>query len=55
MLPEIKLNGQWSIDIMQDGQDLYIIDMALAATSALTHCIPTGKLKPIIENWLPEI
>lgn len=55
MLPEIKLNGQWSIDIMQDGQDFYIIDMALAATSALTHCIPTGKLKPIIENWLPEI
>lgn len=55
LLQDIDLPGQWSIDVMQNEDDFYIIDMALAATSALKQCIPAGKLKAITENWLPEI
>ena len=44
-----------SVDIMQNGDDFYIIDMALAATSALSECVPPGLLKPLKENWLPVI
>lgn len=55
MLPNIHLHGQWSIDIMQNGSDFYIIDMALAANSALNSCIPAGKLKIAEEDWLPKI
>lgn len=40
MLPFINLHGQWSIDVMQNGDDFYIIDMALAANSALVECVP---------------
>lgn len=54
MLPDIPLHGQWSLDIMQNGEDFYIIDMALAANSALVGCVPKEKLKPIQEYWLPE-
>ena len=55
MLGDIPLDGQWSIDVMQNGDDFYIIDMALAATSALSECVPPGLLKPLKENWLPVI
>lgn len=44
-----------SVDIMQNGDDFYIIDMALTATSALNECVPVGLLKPLKENWLPVI
>ena len=40
---------------MQDGDNFYVIDMALAANSALSGCVPKGKLRPVTENWLPEI
>lgn len=55
ILQDIDLQGQWSADIMQVGNDFYLIDMALAANSALNHCVPKELLKPIEENWLPEI
>lgn len=55
LLPDIPLTGQWSMDIMQNGTDFYIIDMALAVNSALIECVPKEKLKPIVENWLPQI
>ena len=55
LLPDIPLTGQWSMDIMQNGTDFYIIDMALAVNSALLECVPREKLKPIVENWLPQI
>lgn len=55
LLPDIPLTGQWSMDIMQNGTDFYIIDMALAVNSALIECVPKEKLKPIAENWLPQI
>ena len=35
MLPEIGLTGQWSMDIMQNGNDFYLIDMALAENSGM--------------------
>lgn len=46
LLPHCELKGQWSLDIMQNGSDFYIIDMALAANSALSECVPAEKLKP---------
>lgn len=55
LIPEIDLPGQWSMDIMQDGEDFWIIDMALAVNSALKECIPAGKLKSVEENWIPDI
>ena len=55
MIPEINLTGQWSVDIMQNGNDFYIIDMAPAATSALKECVPAGKLKDMEEDWIPRI
>jgi hypothetical protein len=55
MLPQINLAGQWSIDIMQNGSDSYIIDMALAANSALKECVPNGVIKSLEEDWMPRI
>jgi hypothetical protein len=55
ILPNVALTGQWSIDIMQNGNDFWLIDMALAANSALRECVPAGKLKQPEENWLPKI
>ena len=48
------ITGQWSMDIMQNENDFWIIDMALAINSALNNCVPREKLKPIEENWIPE-
>lgn len=48
-----NLKGQWSIDIMQNEDDFWIIDMALAVNSALKNCVPNGKLKKVEEDWLP--
>ena len=53
MLPYFLLEGQWSIDVMQNGDDFYIIDMALATNSALVECVPKNLLKPAKENWIP--
>lgn len=55
LLPDVELSGQWSIDVMQNGEDFWIIDMALAKDSALVECVPKGLLKKREENWLPEI
>ena len=54
LLPDTELCGQWSIDVMQNGSDFWIIDMATADTSALQECVPKGKLRPRSEHWLPE-
>lgn len=50
-----SLSGQWSIDIMQNGDEFYVIDMALAKDSALKDCIPKELLKPVEENWMPKL
>lgn len=55
MLPFINLHGQWSIDVMQNGDDFYIIDMALAANSALVECVPKNLLKPAHIDWVPQL
>ena len=55
LLPDVDLEGQWSIDIMQNGNDFWLIDMATADTSALNECIPAGRLKKSPENWIPEL
>ena len=54
MIPDIDLKGQWSLDIMQNGDEFWIIDMALAANSALVDRLPV-KLKAPEENWLPVL
>lgn len=55
LLPNINLKGQWSLDIMQNGDDFWLIDMAIADTSALRECVPANKLKKSQENWIPEL
>lgn len=54
MLPDLNLSGQWSLDIMQNGDDFWLIDMALAQNSALSNYIPVEKRKRTEENWLPN-
>lgn len=55
MLPDIPLSGQWSLDIMQNGNDFYAIDMGQAANSALNECVPRKLLKPANEDWMADI
>lgn len=55
MLPDIRLTGQWSIDVMQNGDDFWLIDMGLAKDSALKECVPAMLLKPVKENWIPTL
>ena len=47
LLPFLDLRGQWSIDVMQNGEDFWIIDMALAKDSALLSCVPKDKIKAV--------
>lgn len=39
IIPDIDLDGQYSVDIMKNGDDLYIIDLALMSESALTELL----------------
>lgn len=58
IIPGLKSNGlcgQWSLDVMQSGQDFYAIDMALAENSALIQYVPKNLLKASAENWIPEL
>jgi len=54
LIPDVDLKGQWSLDIMQNGDDFWLIDMALAANSALVDKLPV-KLTAPEENWLPDL
>ena len=54
ILPAVELVGQWSVDVMRNGDDYYIIDMALAENSALNDCVPREKLRAYPQQWLPE-
>ena len=50
------LSGQWSIDIMQNDTDFWLIDMHLAQNSAYyEECVPEELRVPLEENWLPKI
>ncbi|MBQ6519911.1 MAG: hypothetical protein IJI14_14400 [Anaerolineaceae bacterium] len=55
LIGNVDLEGQWSIDIMQNGEDFWLIDMATASTSAFKDQIPEGKLKPAKEDWIPKL
>lgn len=55
LIQKIELSGQWSLDIMQNGSDFYIIDMAEASASALNDCVPKELLKKNPENWIPKL
>lgn len=55
VIPNINLSGQWSLDIMQNENEFWIIDMALAYNSALKECVPIEKLHKYEENWLPKL
>lgn len=54
LIQNMNLNGQWSLDIMQNGEDFYVIDMASAIDSALSDCVPKGLLNKNPENWIPN-
>lgn len=54
ILPHLDLRGQWSIDIMQNDEDFWIIDMAIAENSAFYECVPKELRNPIEENWIPD-
>lgn len=45
LLKDCKLKGQWSIDVMQNETDFWLIDMVRASESALSECVPKEKLK----------
>ena len=43
------------MDIMQNGDNFYIIDTAVAQDSALLECVPKHLLKEKKEDWMPVI
>lgn len=56
LLPGLDLAGQWSLDIMRDGDDYWLIDMAPAERSTYyEQAVPKGKRRPMMENWIPEL
>ena len=55
ILPKLNLSGQWSLDIMQNGDEFWAIDMALAESSAFYETVPPELRAPTEENWLPQI
>lgn len=54
ILPWLDLPGQWSLDIMQNGDDFWMIDMAPAEQSNFYDRVPSDLRRPEEENWLPE-
>lgn len=56
LLPGLNLAGQWSLDIMRDGDEYWLIDMAPAERSTYYgQTVPKGKRRPMVENWIPEL
>lgn len=55
LLPNCRLKGQWSIDVMQNGDNFWLIDMARASESALSHCVPKEKLKKAPLPFLQQL
>ena len=54
LIPQIDLKGQWSVDVMLNGDDIWIIDMATADTSALKACCG-DRIRKQEENWIPKL
>lgn len=55
ILPGLTLEGQWSIDVMQNGDEFWIIDMAPAENSYFYDSVPPELRRPVKENWLPRL
>jgi len=56
LLPDLHLHGQWSLDIMQTGNDFWLIDMGVAENSAFyRECVPESSRVPTPENWLQQL
>ena len=56
ILDRVDLSGQWSVDIMQNGSDFYLIDMATAQNSAFyTETVPAELRAELEEDWRPRI
>jgi len=55
ILPRLNLQGQWSLDIMQNGDEFWLIDMALAETSCFYDRVSEELRSPTKEQWLPEL
>lgn len=57
LLPGLSLylDGQWSIDIMLNGDDFWIIDMALAEESAYYESVPEEKRIKSNTSWIPKL
>lgn len=55
ILPKCRLSGQWSLDVMQNRNDFWIIDMALAYQSALNDRIKDRLEEPDERYWLPGL
>ena len=55
LIPNLDLPGQWSLDIMQNGSDFWLIDMALAEASAFYDHVPKNLRKPMKEDWIPKL
>lgn len=56
VIPNVEMHGQWSVDIMQNGDDFYFIDMAVAENSAFyAESVPVELRNPMKENWIPDL
>ena len=63
LLPALRaqgLQGQWSVDIMKNGEDFYLIDMALMCESALSELLAVtdeyATVEPsIINNFADQL
>jgi hypothetical protein len=51
MLPDLELEGQWSLDVMLEGDTLWAIDMAPLMNSALNDVVDTALVKPTPDPW----
>lgn len=54
ILPWLDLPGQWSLDIMQNGDDFWMIDMAVAEQSFFYDCVPQELRRPTEDSWIPN-
>ena len=55
ILPRLELTGQWSIDVMQNGTDFWLIDMGVAENSTFYDCVPPALRSPSKEDWMPRL
>lgn len=56
IIKSCDLTGQWSIDVMQNGDDFYIIDMQQAQNSTYYKETVREELRtPLNESWIPNL